>query len=71
LVKCYNFLSTRWMQEETATERKKKAKSEEEKIEKTKSAGPTFEESIEEKQKTTTETDSGEDKDVISLSTNK
>ena len=57
--------------EETATERKKKAKSEEEKRKKTKSAGPTFEEQIEEKPKTTTETDSGKDKDVISLSTNK
>ena len=52
---------------ETATERKKKAKSEEEKREKTKSAGPTFEEQIEGKQKTTTETDSGEDKNVISF----
>ena len=52
---------------ETATERKKKAKSEEEKREKTKSAGPTFEEQIEEKPKTTTETDSGKDKNVTSL----
>ena len=51
---------------ETATERKKKAKSEEEKREKTKSAGPTFEEQIEEKPKTTTESDEGK-KDVIKV----